>query len=100
MNLEPRAIVRRTLITEKGAQTREQGKVGKRYHFDVHPDANKIQIAHAIKAIFGVDVVSVRTLNLAGKLKRLGRSEGRRSHWKKAVVTLKIGQKIDIFEEV
>jgi len=100
MNLEPRAIIRRALITEKGAQVREQGKVGNRYLFEVHPDANKIQIAHAIKTVFGVDAVKVRTMNFAGKPKRLGRSEGRRSHWKKAVVTLKPGQKIEVFEEV
>ena len=100
MNLEPRSIVRRALITEKGAQTREQGKVGNRYFFEVHPHANKIQIAQAIKVVFGVDVVKVRTMNLAGKRKRLGRFEGRRADWKKAVVTLKPGQTIDLFEEV
>ncbi|MFH1143616.1 MAG: 50S ribosomal protein L23 [Candidatus Eisenbacteria bacterium] len=100
MNLEPRMIVRRAMITEKGAAIREQGKVGNRYFFEVHPDANKIQIAHAIKAVFGVDAVKVRTMNHAGKPKRLGRFEGRRSNWKKAVVTLKVGQKIDLFEEV
>lgn len=100
MNLEPRAVVRRALITEKGAHIREQGKTGSRYLFDVHPKANKIQIAQAIKAIFGVDVHEVRTMNYAGKKKRLGRFEGRRSQWKKAIVTLNPGQTIDIFDEV
>jgi len=100
MNLEPQSIIRRPLITEKGAQTREQGKVGNRYFFDVHPDANKIQIAKAIETVFDVKVVKVRTMNQIGKRKRLGRYEGRRSDWKKAIVTLKPGQTIDLFEEV
>jgi len=100
MNLEPRSIIRRALITEKGAQTREQGKVGNRYFFEVHPDANKIQIAQAVKAVFGVEAVKVRTMNQSGKRKRLGRFEGHRADWKKAIVTLKPGQTIDLFEEV
>jgi large subunit ribosomal protein L23 len=100
MRLEPRMVVRRALITEKGAKTREQGKAGNRYLFEVHPQANKVQIAQAVKTLFGVEVVKVRTMSCAGKLKRLGRFEGRRSSWKKAVVTLKAGQTIDIFDEV
>ncbi len=100
MKLEPRSVIRRALITEKGALIREQGKVGPQYCFEVHPDANKIQIMQAVKLVFGVDAVSVRTMNYLGKVKRLGRFEGRRSTWKKAVVTLKQGQTIDIFDEV
>jgi large subunit ribosomal protein L23 len=100
MNLDPHIIIRRALITEKGAQIREQGKTGNRYLFDVHPDANKVQIAQAIKTVFSVDAVAVRTMSRQGKVKRMGRSEGRRSHWKKAVVTLKPGQTIDVFDEV
>ncbi len=99
MKLEPRSIVRRALLTEKGAKTREQGKTGHRYLFEVHPGANKIEIARAIKAVFGVDAVEVRTMIYAGKLKRLGRFAGHRSQWKKAIVTLKPGQTIDVFDE-
>lgn len=100
MNLDPHTIIRRALITEKGALIREQGKTGNRYLFDVHPDANKVQIVQAVKTVFGVDAVAVRTMNRIGKSKRMGRFEGRRSHWKKAVVTLKPGQTIDVFDEV
>jgi large subunit ribosomal protein L23 len=100
MKLEPRAIIRQVLITEKGSKIREQGKTGNRYFFEVHPQANKIEIARAIKTVFGVDAVNVRTMNYAGKEKRLGRFAGRRSQWKKAVVTLKPGQTIEIFDEV
>jgi large subunit ribosomal protein L23 len=100
MNLDPRTIIRRALITEKGAQMREQGKTGNRYLFDVHPDANKIQIAQAVKTVFGVDAVNVRTMGCRGKVKRMGRFAGPRSSWKKAVVTLKPGQAIEVFDEV
>lgn len=100
MHLEPRMVIRRALVTEKGALMREQGKKGSRYVFEVHPDANKVQIAKAVKEMFKVDADDVRTMNFIGKIKRLGRFEGRRSSWKKAVVTLKPGQTIDIFDEV
>lgn len=100
MKLEPRTVIRRALITEKGARIREQGKVGNQYFFEVHPDANKLQIAHSLKVVFGVDAVKVRTMNYLGKSKRLGRFEGHRPSWKKAVVTLKKGQTIDLFDDV
>ena len=100
MKLDPRTIIRRALITEKGAQLRQQGKTGNRYIFDVHPDANKIQIAQAVKTVFNVDAVNVRTMGYLGKVKRLGRYAGPRSDWKKAIVTLKPGQTIEVFDEV
>jgi large subunit ribosomal protein L23 len=100
MKLEPRTVIQRVRLTEKGAMLREQGKKGSRYIFEVHPHANKIQIAQAIKEMFKVDADEVRTMNFEGKLKRLGRFEGRRAGWKKAIVTLKPGQTIDIFDEV
>jgi large subunit ribosomal protein L23 len=100
MKLEPRSVIRRVLLTEKGAHIREQGKVGRQYLFEVHSAANKLQIAEAVKAVFKVDVTNVRTMNYLGKRKRLGRFEGQRASWKKAVVTLKPGQTIDIFDEV
>lgn len=100
MKLEAGDIIRRALISEKGARIREQGKVGAQYLFEVHPAANKVQIGQAVKEIFSVEVVKVRTMNKLGKVKRLGRYSGRRASWKKAVVTLKPGQTIDIFDEV
>lgn len=97
MNREPRSIVRRALVTEKGTKLRE-GYNG--YLFEVARDANKIQVKHAIEAIFSVKVDTVRTLRVHGKPKRLGRYAGHRSDWKKAIVTLKKGQTIELFEQV
>lgn len=94
---EPRSIVRRALVTEKGTKLRE-GHNG--FLFEVARDANKIQVKHAIEAIFNVKVENVRTLRVHGKPKRLGRYAGHRPDWKKAVVTLKKGESIDLFEQV
>ena len=94
---DPRSIVRRALITEKGTVLRETRN---QYHFEVACDANKIEIKHAIEAIFSVKVGSVRTQQLRGKVKRQGRYAGRRSDWKKAIVTLKPDQKIELFEQI
>jgi len=94
---EPRSIVRRALISEKGTRIREANNG---YLFDVARDANKIEIKHAIESIFSVKVRSVRTLRVHGKPKRLGRFAGHRSDWKKAVVTLQAGQTIELFEQV
>jgi large subunit ribosomal protein L23 len=87
--------VRRPLVTEKSNTQKEaSGKVT----FEVHPDANKIEIAKAVEALFKVKVTAVHTMNMEGKKKRLGRFMGKRSDWKKAVVTLKPGDKIEFFE--
>ena len=94
---DPRSIVRRALITEKGTTLRETQN---QYHFEVARDANKIEIKRAIEAIFSVKVGSVRTQQLRGKVKRQGRYAGRRSDWKKAIVTLKPDQKIELFEQI
>ncbi len=97
MNREPRTIIRRALISEKGTRMRES-KNG--YLFEVARDANKIEIKRAIEAIFSVKVEAVHTLRVHGKPKRLGRYEGRRNDWKKAIVTLKKGSTIELFEQV
>jgi large subunit ribosomal protein L23 len=97
MNREPRTIVRRALVTEKGTRLRE-GQNG--FLFEVARDANKIQIKQAVEAIFNVKVATVRTLRVHGKPKRLGRYAGHRPDWKKAVVTLKKGESIELFEQV
>jgi len=94
---EARSVVRRALITEKGTALREQRN---QYHFEVAVDANKIEIKRAIETIFQVKVGSVRTQQVRGKLKRQGRTAGRRSDWKKAIVTLMPDQKIELFEQV
>ena len=97
MNREPRAVVRRALVTEKGTRLRE-GQNG--FLFEVARDANKIQIKKAVESIFNVKVDTVRTLRVHGKPKRMGRYAGHRPDWKKAVVTLKKGHSIELFEQV
>jgi large subunit ribosomal protein L23 len=67
-----------------------------RYTFRVNPKANKTEIKKSIETLFKVKVTAVRTANLPGKLHRVGRHEGYRSDWKKAIVTVKAGQKIDM----
>lgn len=93
----PRSIVRKALITEKGTALRE---LRNQYHFEVARDANKIEIKRAVEAIFSVKVDHVRTMQMRGKVKRQGRYLGKRSDWKKAVVTLGADQKIDLFEQI
>lgn len=82
------------LITEKLAKLTEKANV---VAFRVRPDANKIDIQRAIEQIWKIKVESVRTMNREGKRKRLGRFEGRRPSWKKAIVTLAEGQSIPDF---
>ena len=90
-------IIRRPLITEKSTLQKE---IHNQLAFDVDRRANKIEIKKAVEEIFKVQVIDVRTMNYEGKRKRLGRTIGRRPHWKKAIVTLKPGQKIEFFEGV
>jgi len=97
MKRDARSIVRRALITEKGTTLRE---LRGQYHFEVAQDANKIEIKRAIEIIFNVKVAEVRTMKAHGKVKRQGRWVGRRNDWKKAIVTLKPDQKIELFEQV
>lgn len=90
-------IIKRPLITEKSTIQKEMDN---QLAFEVDRGANKIEIKKAVERIFKVQVETVRTMNYQGKKKRLGRTMGRRRHWKKAVVTLKPGQKIEFFEGV
>ncbi len=89
-----RTIVR-PLITEKSSAAYQARK---EYTFEVHPDANKPQIRSAIEQLFGVKVTGVWTSNVRGKEKRMGKNVGRRPNWKKAIVTLREGDTIEIFE--
>ena len=90
-------IVMRPLVTEKStAQLERDGA----YSFVVARDANKIEIAKAIEALFNVKVRDVRTMQYRGKERRLGKFVGRRAGWKKAVVRLQAGDSIEIFEGV
>ena len=87
-------IIKRPIVTEKSNRLMEQNK----YCFVVDPKANKHQIKQAVEEIFKVKVVAVNTMRMEGKFKRLGRSEGKRPDWKKAVVTLAPGSRIQFFE--
>jgi len=87
-------VLIKSLITEKGSSLGMYNQ----YIFEVAPFTNKIEIKKAIKKIYGVDPVKVNVMNISGKQIRYGRTEGRTKHWKKAVVTLPQGQKIDIQE--
>jgi len=95
MMLDMYDIVRVPRITEKGARLKEKNNV---LTFEVKVNANKVQVKKAIEEIFKVKVVDVTTVRNAGKNKRVGTRLGRRSDWKKAYVTLKLGEKIAIFE--
>jgi len=91
------SVIKRPLVTEKSTIARDEAN---KYFFEVDRRANKIEIEKAVEKLFKVKVVSVRTMNREGKKKRMGRMMGRKSDWKKAVVTLAPGQSIDIFEKV
>ena len=92
-----KSIIKRPLITEKLTTQRETLN---RYGFEVDKRANKHDIKHAIEQAFKVKVVEVTTMNVRGKNKRYGRSEGRRPDWKKAIVTVAKDQKIEVIEGV
>jgi len=88
-------VIIRPLITERAAiLTENENKVV----FQVATSANKHEIKDAVEEIFDVTVTSVRTMVVKGKLKRMGRNEGRRASWKKAIVTLAPGDSLDFFE--
>jgi large subunit ribosomal protein L23 len=88
-------VIRRPMVTEKSTRQKEESR---QYVFEVHRDANKIEIQSAVERLFKVKVLQVRTSNVLGKVKRLGRRYGKRPDWKKAIVTLREGDRIDFFE--
>ncbi len=85
------------LLTEKSTQLKEQDN---KVVFKVANDANKIEIKEAVEEAFKVKVERVTTMNCRGKIKRMGKYEGKRPNWKKAIVTLKKGEKLDFIEGV
>lgn len=94
---EARRVVVRPLMTEKSMRLKDERNT---VTFQVVPDANKVEIRQAVEAIFNVKVSAVRTSTMEGKLKRMGQHQGRRPSWKKAVVTLAPGHKIELVEGV
>jgi large subunit ribosomal protein L23 len=87
-------IIVRPLITEKNTLLMEENK----YTFEVLRDASKPEIKRAVESIFNVSVAKVHTVNVRGKLRRRGRETGYTRDWKKAIVTLAAGDRIDLFE--
>ena len=88
-------IIKRPLVTEK---SNIQKETDNQLTFEVDRRANRIEIRRAIEQIFNVKVASVRTMQVTGKVKRRGRILGKRRDWKKAIVTLRPGERIDFFE--
>ena len=93
----PYDIVKKPLVSEKSQALKEKAN---QVTFEVAHDANKIEIRQAIEKIFNVRVANVRTLIMRGKERRVGRRVGRQSNWKKAFVTLRKGENIELFEGV
>jgi len=87
-------VLIKPLITEKGSYLSGYSQ----YIFAVAPQTNKIEVRKAIKKVYGVDPVKVNIMNVSGKQIRYGRTEGRTKSWKKAIITLPPGQKIEIQE--
>ena len=106
----PQSVIKRPLLTEKSTTLRETGggdflpaedeEYAQKVVFEVATDANKIEIRHAVEKLFNVSVTDVHTMVVRGKLKRLGRFQGRRATTKKAIVTLRAGDTIEFFEGV
>lgn len=95
MNLH--RVIRRPLVTEKSNIGREEGNL---VTFAVDPEANKSEIRRAVEELFKVRVLDVRTMRMPRKKRRVGRHEGRKPEWKKAMVCLAEGDQIEFFEGV
>ncbi len=104
------SIIKRPLLTEKSTTLRETGgtgiafgeesNFGQKVVFEVAKDANKIQIRNAVQELWKVKVTDVHTMIVRGRTKRVGRSAGWRSGFKKAIVTLEAGENIEFYEGV
>ena len=94
MSLHPAQILIRPVVSEKSYNQIAEN----RYTFRVHPDAHKTQVRQAVEELFGVKVVAVNMIKMPSKPKRRGMIKGIKPGWKKAIVELKAGDKIEIFE--
>jgi len=94
--MHPYEVLRRPLITEKNTELQIQGK----YAFEVAREANKPQIKQAVEKAFDVTVTTVNVMNIHGEVRRVGRRQVSTRSWKKAIVTLQPGDKIELFEGV
>jgi len=95
--MNPYQIIKGPLITEKSTIQKE---LNNQLTFEVDRRANRVEIRHAVEKVFDVRVKQVRTMQIKGKVKRVGRTLGKRRDWKKAVVTLAKGENIEFFEGV
>ena len=94
--MHPYEVIRRPVVTEKSTLLQAQNK----YVFRVATAANKAQIKEAVEKAFSVKVLSVNVSRVHGKVRRMGRAVGRTPDWKKAVVTLRAGDRVEYFEGV
>jgi large subunit ribosomal protein L23 len=94
--LSAHQILVRPIITEKNTTLNEQGK----YCFEVMQSANKIEVKRAVEEVFKVRVTAVNVLKVPGKMRRMGRTSGMTRTWKKAIVTLAPGERIELFQGV
>jgi len=95
--MEIHQIVKRAIITEKSTVLKDNAN---QYIFEVDARANRIEVGQAIEKLFKVNVLDVRVMNVLGKKKRMGRVTGQKRSWKKAVVTLAPGSRIEVHEGV
>ena len=95
--MEINKVVRKLLVTEKSTAAREKSN---KYCFEVDRKANKVEITNAVEKLFKVKVIEVHVMHVLGKKKRMGKVVGQKSSWKKAIVTLAAGSRIEIAEGV
>ncbi len=95
--MEIHQVIKKILITEKSNIEREASN---KYHFQVDTKANKVEIGRAVEKLFKVKVTDVHVLHVLGKKKRMGRVLGQKSSWKKAIVTLAEGSRIEVAEGI
>jgi large subunit ribosomal protein L23 len=94
--MHPYEVLRRPIITEKTDRQAEMGQ----YTFEVHPAANKLQVKEAVERAFDVEVLAVKTMVVPRKRRRYGRRVSHTAQWKKAIVTVAEGQRLEFFEGV
>ena len=94
---DPKQVIVRPVVTERSTELADDRGA---YTFIVNKDANKIEIKNAVESLFDVKVKDVRTANYRGKWRRMGNAYGQRAAYKKAVVTLAEGQRIDVYEGI
>jgi large subunit ribosomal protein L23 len=95
--MEVHQIIRKLMVTEKSTLARDESN---KYVFEVDRKANKVEIGRAVEKLFKVKVLDVHVMHILGKKKRMGRIAGQKSSWKKAIVTLAAGNRIEIVESV